>query len=84
MTKRFGFHSNSQGADEIQDLPISIDFQVQKHGVVTPVQYYNSMVGYFQNVVFSFGKVFKIFSCEIPMPNKKNPNSKTFSPHPTA
>ena len=37
MTKRFGFHSNSRGADEIKDLPISIDFQIQKHGVVTPV-----------------------------------------------
>ena len=36
MTKRFGFRSNSRGADEIKDLPISIDFQVQKHGVVTP------------------------------------------------
>ena len=43
MTKRFGFHSNSQGADEIKDLPISIDFQIHKHGVVTPVQYCNSM-----------------------------------------
>ena len=31
--------------DEIKDLPISIDFQIQKHGVVTPVQYYNSMIG---------------------------------------
>ena len=29
--------SNSRGADEIKDLPILIDFQVQKHGVVTPV-----------------------------------------------
>ena len=37
MTKRFGFYSNSRGADEIKDLPISIDFQIKKHGVVTPV-----------------------------------------------
>ena len=37
MTKRFGFHSNSPGPDEIKDLPISIDFQIQKHRVVTPV-----------------------------------------------
>ena len=37
MTKRFEFHSNSQGADEIKDLPISIDFQAWKHGVVTHV-----------------------------------------------
>ena len=44
MTKRFEFHSNSRGVDEIKDLLISIDFQAQKHGVVTPVQYYTSMV----------------------------------------
>ena len=25
MTKRFGFHSNTRGADEIKELPISID-----------------------------------------------------------
>ena len=37
MTKCFGFHSNSRGADEIKDLPNSIDFRIQKHGVVTPV-----------------------------------------------
>ena len=37
MKKRFRFHSNSPGADEIKDLPILIDFQIQKHGVVTPV-----------------------------------------------
>ena len=37
MTQRFGFHLNSRGADEIKDLPISVDFQKQKHGVVTPV-----------------------------------------------
>ena len=47
MTKRFGFHSNSCGADEIKGFPISIDFitswpisidfQAQEHGVVTPV-----------------------------------------------
>ena len=37
MTKRSGFHSNSGGADEIKELPISIDFQIWKHGVVTPV-----------------------------------------------
>ena len=36
-TKRFGFHSNSRGVDEIYDLPISIDFQIQKHGLVAPV-----------------------------------------------
>ena len=35
-TKRFGFHSNSRGADEIKDLPILIDFQAYKHKVVTP------------------------------------------------
>ena len=35
--KRFGFHSNSRGADEIKDLPISIGFQIWKRGVVTPV-----------------------------------------------
>ena len=44
--KRFGFHSNSQGADEIKDFPISIDFQIQKLGIVTPVQCYNSMLGF--------------------------------------
>ena len=37
MTKRFGFHSNSRGVDEIEDLPISVDFQIKKRGVVTPV-----------------------------------------------
>ena len=26
--------------DEIKDLPISIDFQIEKHVVVTPVYYY--------------------------------------------
>ena len=25
MTKRFRFHSNSRGADEIKDLPISVE-----------------------------------------------------------
>ena len=44
MTKRFGFHLNSRGMDEIKDVPISIDFQEQKHGVVTPVYYYIYMV----------------------------------------
>ena len=42
MTKRFEFHSNSRGADEIKDLPISIGYQAQKQEVVTPV-YYISM-----------------------------------------
>ena len=37
MTERFGFYSNSGGADEIKDLAISIDFQAWKHGVDTPV-----------------------------------------------
>ena len=37
VTKFFAFHSSSQGADEIKDLPISIDFQIQKHGIVIPV-----------------------------------------------
>ena len=32
MIKRFGFHSNSRGADEMKYLPISIDFQAKKHG----------------------------------------------------
>ena len=36
MSKRFGFHWNSRDADEIKDLRISIDSQIQKHGVVTP------------------------------------------------
>ena len=52
LTKRFGFLSNSRGADEIKELPISIHFNTfqyirfntQKHGFVTSVQYYNSMV----------------------------------------
>ena len=35
--KRFGFLSNSRGADEIKGLPISIDIQIQKHGVISPV-----------------------------------------------
>ena len=37
MAKLLGFHSNFQGVDEIKDLPISIDFQIWKHGVGTPV-----------------------------------------------
>ena len=36
MTKRFRFHSSSRGANEIEDMPISIDFQAYNHGVVTP------------------------------------------------
>ena len=44
MTNRFGFHSNTRDADETKELPISIDFQIYKHGVVTPVNYYNSMI----------------------------------------
>ena len=44
MRKRLGFYSNSRGADEIRDLSISIDFQIYKHGVVTPVSYYNCIV----------------------------------------
>ena len=43
VTRRFRFHSNSQGADEIIDLPILIDFCIQKHGVITPVQCYIAM-----------------------------------------
>ena len=42
--KRCRFHSNSRGADEIKELVISTDFQEQEHGIVTPVQYYVSMV----------------------------------------
>ena len=30
--------------DEMKDLPISIDFQTWKHGVVTPVQYYKFLI----------------------------------------
>ena len=44
VTRHFRFHSNSRGADEIKDLPILIDFRIQKHGVITPVQYYISML----------------------------------------
>ena len=33
----FKIHSNFRGVDEIKGLPISIDFQIQKHGVVSPV-----------------------------------------------
>ena len=44
VTKRFGFHSISRGAYETKDLPISINFQAQKHGVVSPDQYYISMM----------------------------------------
>ena len=36
--KRFGFHTNCLGADGIKDIQwISIDFQIQKHGIVTRV-----------------------------------------------
>ena len=44
VTRRFVFHSNSQDANESKHLPISIDFRIQKHGAVTPVQYYISMI----------------------------------------
>ena len=38
VMKRFGFHTNSLGADGIKDIQwISIDFQIQKHGIVTRV-----------------------------------------------
>ena len=43
VTKCFGLYSNSRGADEIKHLPISINFQIQKHRVVTFVYYYNSI-----------------------------------------
>ena len=36
MTTRFELHANSRGTDEIRDLPISIDFCIYKHRVVTP------------------------------------------------
>ena len=39
----FRFHSNLLGTDEIKDLSILTDFQTWKHGVVAPVQYYNSI-----------------------------------------
>ena len=42
--KTLKYTKNSRGVDEIKGLPISIDFEAQKHGVVTPVQYYISMV----------------------------------------
>ena len=34
VTRRFGLHLNSRGADRIRDLPISIDFHTCRHGVV--------------------------------------------------
>ena len=37
VTRHFWFHLNSRDADEIKDLPISIDFWKQKHGIVTPI-----------------------------------------------
>lgn len=37
MTTRFWFYSNSRGTDEIRALSISIDFRIQKHGVITPI-----------------------------------------------
>ena len=37
LMRLFGLYSNSLGADEIRDLPISIDSHPKKHGVVTPV-----------------------------------------------
>ena len=50
---RFGFHSKYRCADEIKDLPISIDFQASKHGVVTSVYYYISMIKVISNDEFS-------------------------------
>ena len=44
LARRLRIYSNSQGAEEIRELPISIDFCTQKHRVVTAVQYYISMV----------------------------------------
>ena len=38
VTRRFWLHSNLRGVDKINNLPISIDFRIQKYGVVTPVQ----------------------------------------------
>ena len=35
MKKRFEFHSNSRGTDEIKGLLISIYFQAYKHEFVT-------------------------------------------------
>ena len=52
--KRFGFHSNSRGANEIKDLTISIDFQIKKHGVVTPVWYYNYGFSQFKKIFDTF------------------------------
>ena len=37
VTRRFGFHSNSQGTDGIKNFPVSVDFRIYKQGVVTPV-----------------------------------------------
>ena len=37
VTRRFGLHSNSGGADSIRGMLISVDFCTQKHTVVTPV-----------------------------------------------
>ena len=44
VTRCFGLHSNFQGVNEIRDLPISVDFFTQKHRVVTPTQFYISMI----------------------------------------
>ena len=51
MTKRFEFHSNFRGADEIRDLSILIDFQILKQGVFTSVSYYNSIVSPSKRVI---------------------------------
>ena len=60
MTKSFGFYSNSRGADEIKDLSISIDFQIQKHGVVTPVQYITPWFLLALSFAFSKMEMFKL------------------------
>ena len=57
VTRRFGLHSISRGADEIKGLPISIDFRKRNTGVLAAIYYYISM---FSFVSFLRKRVFAI------------------------
>ena len=48
VTRRFGFHSNSRGADEMKDFPVSIDFYNRN------TECYSYLVLYLHNKIHSF------------------------------
>ena len=63
----------------MKDLPISIDFQAQKHGVVTPVQYYISMLTQSKNPDVQIMRVYFHWGDPCSMSNYKDTDEAKIS-----